>query len=184
MVARLQPAAEPGDLRQLVLDQIREKPELGETKISVATEQGIITLTGTVRTKAERMAVETLAKMVPGVAALANDLEVKPARAPGSTEIAKDVLKVLRDHVFLAGEDIRVIVRDGCVTLEGTVHQELNKMLAGALVRRVPGILGVSNQLDVKPQARARMVIERIGVEGTGLSNDSNWVETGEAEAG
>ena len=184
MVARMQPASEPSDLCQRVLDQIREMPELSETAISVATDQGIVTLTGTVRTKAERMAVETVTKMVPGVIALANDVELKPARARSSTEIATDVLKALRDHVFLAGEDIQVIVRGGCVTLEGTVHRELHKMLAEAQVKRVWGIFGVSNQLDVKPEARANVVIERIGVEGAGLSNDSAWVETGEAEAG
>ena len=184
MVAKMQLETDERDLRQLVLDRIREKAELIETEISVATDRGIVTLTGTVRTKAERIAVETVAKMVPGVTALADDLEVKPARARSSTEIAKDVLNALRDHVFLAAEEIRVIVRDGCVTLEGTVHQELHKMLAEAQVKRVRGIFGVSNQLDVKPDARSKVVIERNRVEGMGLSNDSAWVETGEAEAG
>jgi osmotically-inducible protein OsmY len=184
MAAKMQPAAEGSNLRQVVLNQIRQKPETSETDVSVAADQGIVTLTGTVKTKAERIAVETVAKQVRGVRAVANDLAVKPSLDRGSTEIARDVLKGLRSHIFLAAEDIRVIVRDGCVTLEGKVHQELQKMLAEAQVKKLRGIFGISNQLEVKPGAPAQEGVETSGPENAGLSNDSAWVETGEAEAG
>jgi osmotically-inducible protein OsmY len=184
MVAKMQPAAEGSDLRQVVVNQIRQKRETSETDVSVAADQGIVTLTGSVKTNAERIAVETVAKQERGVRAVANDLVVKPSRERSSTEIANDVLKGLKSHIFLASEDIRVIVRDGLVTLEGKVHNELQRMLAEAEVKRLRGVSGISNQLEVKPGAPAQEGIETSRNGNAGLYNDKGWVETGEAEAG
>ncbi len=86
--------------------------------------------------------------------------------------------------MFLAGEHIQATVRDGLVTLEGDVHQELQRMLAEAQVKRVRGICGLSNKLQIKPQAPARKEIETTHQEGAGPLNDQPWVEIGEAEAG
>jgi osmotically-inducible protein OsmY len=184
MVAKMQPARDERDLRQIVLSQIRQKPETTEAEVTIAADHGIVTLTGSVKTNVERIAVETVAKQVSGVKAVANDLVVKPPRERSSTEIATDVLRELRSHIFLAAEDIRVIVRDGCVTLEGNVHQELQKMLAEAQAKRLRGIFGISNQLEVKPEAPAQVSVETNGLDVAGSSNDLAWVETGEAEAG
>lgn len=49
----------------------------------------------------ERIAVETLAKQVSGVRAVANDLVVNPARDRSITEIPADVLGGLRVASFL-----------------------------------------------------------------------------------
>ena len=184
MVAKVQQAKDERDLRQIVLGQIRHTPETTEADVTVAAGHGIVTLTGSVKTNAERIAAETVAKQVSGVRAVANDLVLKPPRERSSTEIATDVLRELRSHIFLAAEDIKVIVRDGCVTLEGNVHNELQKMLAEAQVKRLRGVFGISNHLEVKPEERAQVSIEKNGLEVAGSSNDLAWVETGEAEAG
>jgi osmotically-inducible protein OsmY len=183
MVAKMQLAKDERDLRQIVLSQIRQKPETTEADVTIATDHGIVTLTGSVKTNVERIAVETVAKQVTGVRAVADDLFVNPSRERSSTEIATDVLKGLRSHIFLAAEDIRVIVRDGYVTLEGNVHNELQKMLAEAQVKRLRGIFGISNQLEVKPEARAQVSIETNGLDVAGSSNDLA-VETGRPKPG
>jgi osmotically-inducible protein OsmY len=183
MVAKMQPAAEESDLRRLVLNHIRQDPRTKESDVGVAADEGIVTLTGSVKTNAERIAVETVAKEVRGVRAVASDLAAKPLQDRGSTEIARDIVKGLKSHIFLASEDIRVIVRDGLVTLEGKVHNELQRMLAEAEVKRLRGISGISNQLEVKPGAPAQEGIETSRNGNAGLYNDEAWVETGDAEA-
>jgi hypothetical protein len=65
--------------------------------------------------------------------------------------------------------------------LEGNVHQELQKMLAEAQVEKLRGIVGILNQLKVKPEALTQVESETTGLEPAGSSNDSAWVETGEA---
>lgn len=182
MVAKMQRTTSSRDLSEIVLDQIHQKAETRDTRINVAAEQGIVTLTGSVNSENERIAVESTAKQVPGVRAIASDLAVRPVLDRASADIAKDVIKGLETHIFLAGEDVRVIVRNGFVTLEGEVHQELQKMLAAAQVNRLRGISGLSNKLQVKPEAPER--VDSAITEGEAPLNDRAWAETGEAEAG
>ena len=184
MVAKMQREIAQRDLSEIVLDQIHQKPETRDAEISVTADQGIVMLTGSVKSDRERIAVESAAKQAPGVRALASDLAVKPVPDRGSADIARDIVKQLRSHLFLAGEDIRATVRDGLVTLEGDVHQELQRMLAEAQVKRVRGISGLTNNLQVKPQAPERKEAETTLEESAGRLNDQPWVEIGEAEAG
>jgi osmotically-inducible protein OsmY len=170
------------DLREVVLHHIHQAKETSGAQVNVAADHGIITLTGSVKSETERTAVQAITKLVPGVAAIADELIIVPAAERSSTETAKDLLKALRSHIFLAAEDIRVIVRDGRVTLEGTVHQQLQKMLAEAQVKRLPGIFGIFNQIEVTPKAPTRSETEMNS--DSSLSNGSAWIETGDAEAG
>lgn len=166
MAARMQRVAEESDLSQVVLDQIRQKLDTSEAEVCAATDHGVVTLTGNVRTNTDRIAVESVAKQVPGVRAIANDLQVNPSQERTGAEIARDVLKGLDGHIFLATEDIRVIVRDGHVTLEGKVHSELQRMLAEAEVKRLRSIAGISNQLEVEPEAFAEEAKTEIEISG------------------
>lgn len=190
MVAKMQRVTEHSDLCQAVLDEIRQKPELAEAVVSVAADQGVLTLTGVVHSDADRIAVEAVAKQVPGVWAIADDLEVKPSRPRSDTEVARDILKSLRSHIFLSTEHVRAIVRDGCVVLEGEVHSELQRMLVEAEVKRLRGVAGISNRIEVKPEAfeeepaRDFQLIAQIGFDDAALSNNADWTETGDAEAG
>jgi len=190
MVAKMQRVTEHSDLCQAVLDEIHRKPELADADVNVAADQGVLTLTGVVHSDADRFAVEALAKQVPGVRAIADDLDVKPSRARSDTDVARDVLKGLQSHIFLSAEHVRAIVRDGCVVLEGEVHSELQRMLVEAGVKRLHGVSGISNRIEVKPEAfveEPKTEFEtsvQAGLEGSALSNNSDWIETGEAEAG
>lgn len=190
MVAKMQRVTETSDLCQAVLNEIRQKPELSEADVSVAADQGVLTLTGVVHSDADRIAVEAAAKQVPGVRAIADDLEVKPSRARSDTEVARDVLKAIRSHIFLSAEHVRAIVRDGCVVLEGEAHSELQRMLVEAEVKRLRGVSGISNHIEVKPEAFAeeqRSELEtsvQTGLEGAAPFDNADWIESGEAEAG
>jgi len=190
MTAKVQRATEPSDVRQAVLDEIRQRRELAEADVNVAADHGVLTLSGIVHSDNERIAVETIARQAPGVKAIADDLEVKPSRARSGTEIARDILHALRSHIFLSAEHVNATVRDGCVTLEGEVHSELQRMLAEAEVKRLRGVTGVANHIEVKPEAFAgepKRDFETgapAGLEDVASSANADWVETGEAEAG
>jgi osmotically-inducible protein OsmY len=61
----------------------------------------------------------------------------------------------LLDHLaldnFLRDRDIHVRVLDGSVSLTGEVWTPLEKERVGELVRAVPGVVDVSNELDIHP---------------------------------
>lgn len=184
MVATITRREAESDLSEIVLDQIHQTPGLKDTNVNASADHGVVTLTGSVKTDAERIAVDEVASHVHGIKAIADELQVKPALR-SSADIARDVMKNLGGHAFLAAEEIKVIVRDGRVTLEGVVHQELQKMLAVAQVKRVHGVSGISNQLEVKPEAAATdEPVAETNTDSIAYFGNGGWVETGEAEAG
>jgi osmotically-inducible protein OsmY len=191
MVATIQMPEATRDLSTLVLDKIHQVPGLKDAGVLATNDNGLVTLTGFVSNEADRIAAENAARQVSGVKAVADDLQIKSSADRGNVDIAKDVIRNLRSHTFLASEDIKVIVRDGRVILDGVVHQELQKMLAGAQVKRVKGISGLSNKLTVKSEASLSQPIgdtnataARTAIEAVGYFENGCWVETGEAEAG
>jgi len=183
MLATMKRATD-SDLGREVLAQIRQRPGLSETDVKVAVDGGVVTLTGLVRTESERTAIEAATREVWGVQAIASDLLVKPVRERSDADIARDALNAFQNHILIPASDIMVIVRDGSVTLEGTVRTELQSMLAEADIRRLRGIESVSNRLEINPDGLAKSELETKVPEHVGLSNDSVSVETGEAEAG
>ena len=51
---------------------------------------------------------------------------------------------------FLQGDDIKIVSRDGDVTLTGIVADDFNKALAQETVAGLPGVKSVDNRLDIK----------------------------------
>ena len=189
MEARMQRVTEISDPCRALLSEIRQKPELAEANVDVAIDHGVLTLTGVVQSDADRLAVEAVAKQAPGVSAIADDLEVKPSRARSDTDIARDVLKGLRNHIFLSAEHIRPIVRGGRVLLEGEVHSELQRMLAEAEVKKLRGVSGIANQIEVKSEAFAEEPKSEFEMNaqselGEMRFGDADSIETGDPEAG
>jgi len=151
MVAtKLQPIAD-SDICEIVRAQIRQVSKSGEADISVAADRGIVTLMGRVETGAERTAIEMAVRNIGGVRAIANDLRVERSPERSDTEIARDALQAFRGYICLPADDLTVCVENSRVTLQGNVRWQLQKMLAEAAVRKLRGICGVTNEIQVKP---------------------------------
>jgi osmotically-inducible protein OsmY len=83
-----------------VLEELKWNSRVQPNEIGVAVKDGIVTLTGWVDSYLKKRAAEEAAHRVPGVKAVANDIEV---RLPGSAErtdvdLAKAVLEALKWH--------------------------------------------------------------------------------------
>jgi hypothetical protein len=84
----------------------------------------------------EKDAAEKAAKRVFGVRGVANDIEVKLFWKRTDPEIARDVVRELDSHVSIPVDRIKVTVKDGWATLEGTVDWEYQKKLAISAVKK------------------------------------------------
>lgn len=144
------------DLGREVLAQIRQCPGLSKVDVTVAADGGLVTLTGLVRTESERTAIEAATSEVWGVQAIVSEMLVKSARDRSDADIAREALNAFQNHVLIPAKNIIVIVRDGCVTLQGKVHSELQSMLAEAEIKRLSGIAKISNKLKVLSEAPAQ----------------------------
>lgn len=151
------------DIKQDVEDEIRWTPNIDPTDIAVAVKNGVVTLTGFVRSYGQKYEAEKAAKRVAGVVGLANDLEV---RLPGVDErpdpdIARDAVAAIKSQLP-ASEQIKVTVNNGWVTLEGEVEWHYQQQSAEKSVRRLKGVKGVSNLIQLKPSVSPAEVNRKI----------------------
>jgi osmotically-inducible protein OsmY len=67
------------------------------------------------------------------------------------TQIEERLLDRLQLDNFLRDRDIRLEVMDGLVSITGEVWTPLERERVSALIRGVPGVIGVHNDLAVRP---------------------------------
>ena len=65
-------------------------------------------------------------------------------------EIKRDVEDELRWDPNVHADDIAVAVKDGVVTLTGFVTTYAQKLAAERVVKRVAGVVGVANDIEVR----------------------------------
>ena len=149
-------------IREDVLLELKWDPKIKSTDIGVAVKDGVVTLSGFVSTFWELDAAEKAAKRVYGVRGVANDLEVKLFWQRTDPEIARDAVRALESHVSIPSDQIKVTVKNGKVRLEGTVDWEYQKELAQSAVKKLRGVGGVVNKIQVKPRVSPSDVQEKI----------------------
>ena len=192
------------DIKRDVEAELRWNPDIDATDIAVSVKDGVVTLSGFVRSYAQKFEAEQTAKRVNGVRAVANDIEVRLPifnRRP-DPEIARDAVEEIEKNLPYASDHIGVVVRDGWVTLEGSVEWNYQRERAEQVVRRVRGVKGVTNLIELQPRVppvevkhkieqafrrSAELDANRITVETEGgvvtlRGTVSSWAERQEAE--
>jgi osmotically-inducible protein OsmY len=150
-------------LRDDVLLELKWDPKISSASdIAVAVKDGVVTLSGFVPSFWEKDAAEKAVKRVYGVRGIANDIEVKLFWQRTDPEIARDAVRELESHVSIPADRIKVTVKDGWVTLEGTVDWEYQKSLAQSAMKKLKGVSGVTNKIQVTPKASAAEVKSKI----------------------
>jgi osmotically-inducible protein OsmY len=149
-------------IREDVLSELKWDPKIKSDDIAVAVKDGVVTLSGFVSSYWELDAAEKAAKRVYGVKGVANDLEVKLFWQRTDPEIARSAIQALESHASIPSDRIKVSVKNGRVTLEGTVEWEFQKILAQSAVKKLRGVSGVVNKIEVKPPVSPSDVREKI----------------------
>ena len=138
-------------LRDRVLERLDRDPSLTPASIGVTVIHGVATLFGVVGTLHERWAAEYAAEHVPGVRAVANDVVVSwKYPATRNAVMAEEVARALAWTPTLPLGAVKAAVSDGCVTLSGTVENELQRNDAAHATREVAGVKDVFNDLLIK----------------------------------
>jgi osmotically-inducible protein OsmY len=148
-------------LRDSVVRQLNADPSFDASMIGVTSSDGIVTLSGYVDTYFARLAAERAARRVYGVKAVANELDVKLAQERIDPDIAKDALQALKNRIDVPA-GLAVTVRDGYVSLTGSVEWKYQQAAAERAVRYLRGVRGVFNNIEVKPRVAPKDVERRI----------------------
>jgi osmotically-inducible protein OsmY len=192
------------DIKRDVEDELRSDPMVDATDIAVAVKNGVVTLTGFVRNYMDKFEAEAAAKRVVDVVGLANDIEVGLSRADQrpDPEIARDAVAAIRSRLPLSSSRIRVVVDKGWITLEGEVEWNYQREEAERAVRRLKGVKGVINTIQLKPSVTpveikrkieeafrrsaeidaSRITVEANGTEVVLRGTVRSWAERQEAE--
>jgi osmotically-inducible protein OsmY len=148
------------EIKHDVEDELRWEPNVDPTDIAVAVKNGVVTLTGFVRSYAEKFAAERAVKRVAGVVGVANDLEVRLPQTDErpDPEIAREVVANLKIWLPSSWEHIKAVVKNGWVTLEGEVEWNYQRDYAERAVRWIKGVKGVSNLIRLQPRLEPKPV--------------------------
>jgi osmotically-inducible protein OsmY len=150
----IEPQAEA--LERAVYRELVRDPSVDHLNIEVvARPEGVIRLTGIVRSYAEKMAAERAAEQVRGVHAVVNGLDVRLADAHerADVELAEAVVRALEGDVLVPKNRIQARVTDGWVRLEGEVDWSHQRSAAEEAIHDLAGLRGITNRLTVKPHA-------------------------------
>jgi osmotically-inducible protein OsmY len=152
------------DIKRDVEAELRWDPDIDATDIGVAVKDGVVALTGFVRSYSQKYQAEREVKKVKGVRGVANDIEVKlpSANERPDPEIVRDAVAAIKRELPYSSEHIQAVARNGWLTLEGEVEWKFQSERAEEAVRRIKGLKGVANLIRLKPRATPSEVKQRI----------------------
>lgn len=142
------------ELKKQVLRELKWDSRIGWADIGVAVNDGVVKLSGCVRTYSNKLAAQEAAHRIAGVLDVANEIEVVPDPKLVHTDedIARAVRHVLEWDAIVPDDRIESTVSDGWVTLEGDVDLWRERLDAERAVMRLEGVVGVINKLTISPQ--------------------------------
>jgi osmotically-inducible protein OsmY len=152
------------NLRQHVIDEFEFDPSFEGAHIGVAVDKAVVTLSGHVESYAQKLAAVTAARRVKYVHAIADEIEVRyPFQSKvEDDQIAKRALDILRWNSTVSPYQIDVLVQDGWMTLTGAVNWQFEKRTAEECIRKLSGMLGVTNKITLKPRVVAADIKAKI----------------------
>ena len=191
-------------LKREVMAELDWEPSINSAEIGVIVKDGVVTLSGYVKSLPEKWAAERAVKRVAGIEAIAEEIEVRipPDVMRTDEEIARAAKNALEWDVSVPHNQVNVMVQDGRVTLEGEVDRWHQRDAAYKAICNLTGVRGITNEITVKPRAtsarvkskikkalerNARIDSERITVEVRGdkvilKGSVRSWAEREEAE--
>jgi osmotically-inducible protein OsmY len=146
------------EIERDVKDELQWDPDLDASDIAVSVKKGVVTLAGFVKSYTDKYEAEAAAKRV------ANDIEVRMPSVDErpDPEIARDAVAAIKSQLPISSEHIKIVVKNGWVTLEGQVEWQYQRQTAESAVRRIKGVKGVSNLIQLKPRAQPDEIKKKI----------------------
>ena len=166
------------EIQRDVESELKWTPEVDDTDVSIKVQGGAVTLTGFVPDSFQKYRAERAARRVKGVAAVANDIQVRwSGTAPTDPEIARAAVATLKSDLPSAAEQIRPMVHEGRITLLGEVEWYYQRELAEKLMHRIAGVISVRNSIHIKPKLAAEKDI-KARIEGRHSNASRTWMPT------
>jgi osmotically-inducible protein OsmY len=151
-------------LRQHIIDELEFEPSIDTALIGVSVDNGIVTLSGHVPSYWQKTAAEAAVWRVKGVKAIAQEIQVRfpHDKKTADDQIAERAVKLLDWNVLVPKNQVRVKVQGGYVILDSEVTWQFERRAAEENVRKLGGVVGVFNNITIKPEIDAIDVRQSI----------------------
>lgn len=117
--------------------------------VNIKADDGVVTLTGKVKSDEQRRIAEDTIADLPGVARVDNRLKVEGAKEGTDDWIAFKIRSRLLVKANVSLTDTKVDVKNGVVTLTGKAPTAAQKELTEAYVKDIDGVKSVENNIVV-----------------------------------
>jgi osmotically-inducible protein OsmY len=151
------------ELERDVREELAFDPRVDVKAIAVSAKGGVVTLSGSVPTYAAKVAANHDAERVSGVSVVVEHMDVSlpDMHARSDADLAKAVGDALRWDVEVPHDKIKTSVRDGWVTLEGTVDWAYQRFAAEGALRYLTGVKGLKDLIAVSPSAASSIDVKQ-----------------------
>jgi osmotically-inducible protein OsmY len=147
-MAKVSPKMTDASITDAVSDALFLKHGVPGYVIDVHSNEGIVTLSGTVNNIMAKERAVRVAETVKGVRGVVDRVQIADT-GRSDAEVREDVRSALRVDPATDSWEITADVNSGIVTLKGTVESWQEKQLAAKVAKSVRGVRGLNNKIDI-----------------------------------
>lgn len=144
-----------------VADNVRHQLDqagLNSVKVSQDSDKRVVTLTGDVQSDSDKAQAESIAKSAAAGEVVSNQVAVVPPSDREASKVNADLDEGIEKNLDAAlvrdklKHDVSYDVKNGVVTLTGTVPSERRRADAERVAKNVPDVAQVVNEIQIKNQ--------------------------------
>jgi hyperosmotically inducible protein len=127
------------------------KTYLKDDSVKTVSNDGVVTLTGTVSEESHKSLAQDTVENLPGVKSVDNQLVVSGQQPAENSDgwLSMKVKGALLFNRNVSAVNTEVYVTDGIVTLKGHADSQAQKDLTGQYAKDIDGIKGIDNQMTI-----------------------------------
>lgn len=139
------------EIQYNVMEELKTIPFIKPNEIGAAVKNGIVNLCGIVDSYPKKRSIEKAVKKLKGVKGIGLDIEVDfiGKLQKSDSEVAQIILKTIECDSTIQINNLKIIVEDGCVTLEGFVEWDFQRKFVSKSIENISGVKDIINNIKM-----------------------------------
>lgn len=138
------------DIQNDVINELNREAAMVASNVNVIVNTGNVILEGVADSYSKKVETERAALRLSAVKSVTNNIILQISNQKSDADIKKSLLKVITWNTCIDETKINIAVKDGLVTLSGTVEYDYQKSKAAILAEGIAGIKDVNNLIKVQ----------------------------------
>lgn len=135
------------DVKEAMFCLLDANSEIDSNDVQVSINNGKVVLEGTVNSYWKSEKIRKMASQISGVVSVSNKISVAPDVEISDEDIANLIITSMQNSVYVDAHKVDVKVKDGIVTLSGTLSSMSEYDAVKNIVKFTKGVIDVKNNL-------------------------------------